>query len=509
MAAGVLRLAALARRRARARAAGGDGLAGAGARGAERAARARRVPRRVRPPAPAGSAPSGRPFRDRCHRGRRTGPHRSGGAGAAGRVGARRAAASGRCGAATRSSTRPTPWVRCGRRSPTRSGSTTCRTPWSYGRCARSPRRARVGRAGGRRGGRGHRSGTRRSGRAAGRRGTGRGCRAPRPPYCAGALILGLAAVAGRSASMSRPLLRRDVLALPARRRGRGRRGPRRPGRPASRVRRSPRWPSSPRCCWCRPATGTGLGGAARRRARGTQVDSPWVPGLDLRFHLGVDGISYPLIVLTTLLTLLCCLYTIWHVPDGGRGRDARRADAGRRGRHPRHVPRPRPRAVLRVLRGRAAADVRDHRRLGWRGPAARGPQVRALHAVRLGAAAGRRVHGRGRRRHRRPGHADRPARRPVPRHPARRVHAAGDRVRGEEPTVAAAHLAARRAHPGADGGQRDPGRRAAEDGHVRADPGRRRGGAGGRALGLAGARARSRSPRSWSAASSAWRRPS
>jgi NADH-quinone oxidoreductase subunit M len=51
-------------------------------------------------------------------------------------------------------------------------------------------------------------------------------------------------------------------------------------------------------------------------------VDAPWVPGLDLRFHLGVDGISYPLVVLTTLLTLLCCLYTIWHVPEGG-GRGA------------------------------------------------------------------------------------------------------------------------------------------------------------------------------------------
>ena len=51
------------------------------------------------------------------------------------------------------------------------------------------------------------------------------------------------------------------------------------------------------------------------------EVDLTWVPGLDLRFHLGVDGISYPLVVLTTLLTLLCCAYTLWHVPDPGRGR--------------------------------------------------------------------------------------------------------------------------------------------------------------------------------------------
>ena len=36
------------------------------------------------------------------------------------------------------------------------------------------------------------------------------------------------------------------------------------------------------------------------------QTDLPWIPGLDVRWHLGVDGISLPLVVLTTLLTLLC-----------------------------------------------------------------------------------------------------------------------------------------------------------------------------------------------------------
>lgn len=50
-------------------------------------------------------------------------------------------------------------------------------------------------------------------------------------------------------------------------------------------------------------------------------LDLTWVPGLDLRFHLGVDGVSYPLVVLTALLTLLCCLYTAWRVPAPGRGR--------------------------------------------------------------------------------------------------------------------------------------------------------------------------------------------
>ncbi|SDT71485.1 complex I subunit 4 family protein [Actinoplanes derwentensis] len=51
------------------------------------------------------------------------------------------------------------------------------------------------------------------------------------------------------------------------------------------------------------------------------QVDLDWVPALGLDFHLGVDGISYPLIVLTGLLTALCCAYTIKKVPVGGAGR--------------------------------------------------------------------------------------------------------------------------------------------------------------------------------------------
>jgi NADH-quinone oxidoreductase subunit M len=50
-------------------------------------------------------------------------------------------------------------------------------------------------------------------------------------------------------------------------------------------------------------------------------VNVSWVPALGIDFHLGVDGISYPLVVLTGLLTALCCAYTVWKVPEGGRGR--------------------------------------------------------------------------------------------------------------------------------------------------------------------------------------------
>ncbi len=52
------------------------------------------------------------------------------------------------------------------------------------------------------------------------------------------------------------------------------------------------------------------------------EIDLPWVPSLDLSFHIGVDGISWPLVGLTTLLTLLCCGYTLWKAPECGGGKN-------------------------------------------------------------------------------------------------------------------------------------------------------------------------------------------
>ena len=43
------------------------------------------------------------------------------------------------------------------------------------------------------------------------------------------------------------------------------------------------------------------------------------MPDLELRFHLGVDGISSPLVVLTALLTLLCMVYLLRVRPEAGR----------------------------------------------------------------------------------------------------------------------------------------------------------------------------------------------
>ncbi len=61
--------------------------------------------------------------------------------------------------------------------------------------------------------------------------------------------------------------------------------------------------------------------GSGRPVVPWTEYSVPWVPALLIDFHLGVDGVSYPLIVLTGLLTLLCCAYTVVKVPAGGSGR--------------------------------------------------------------------------------------------------------------------------------------------------------------------------------------------
>ncbi|MFE4359026.1 NuoM family protein [Kitasatospora sp. NPDC056800] len=46
-------------------------------------------------------------------------------------------------------------------------------------------------------------------------------------------------------------------------------------------------------------------------------TDVSWIPALHVRLHLGVDGVSLPLVVLTALLTFLCALYSEKRLPDG------------------------------------------------------------------------------------------------------------------------------------------------------------------------------------------------
>ena len=39
----------------------------------------------------------------------------------------------------------------------------------------------------------------------------------------------------------------------------------------------------------------------------------PWIPSVGITYHLGADGLSLPLVILTTLLTMLCVIYS-WRV---------------------------------------------------------------------------------------------------------------------------------------------------------------------------------------------------
>src|SRR5918996_1698636 len=41
-----------------------------------------------------------------------------------------------------------------------------------------------------------------------------------------------------------------------------------------------------------------------------------WIPSINARYHIGVDGISLPLLELTLLVTFLCMIYSLWHVPE-------------------------------------------------------------------------------------------------------------------------------------------------------------------------------------------------
>ncbi len=46
-------------------------------------------------------------------------------------------------------------------------------------------------------------------------------------------------------------------------------------------------------------------------------TDISWIRALDVRIHLGVDGISLPLLLLTALLTFLCALHSYFKPPAG------------------------------------------------------------------------------------------------------------------------------------------------------------------------------------------------
>jgi NADH-quinone oxidoreductase subunit M len=67
-------------------------------------------------------------------------------------------------------------------------------------------------------------------------------------------------------------------------------------------------------------ATVMGPGGGDGGRVH-LELDRPWVPALGLRAHVGLDGLSAPLVLLTTVLGVLVCGHLVRVRPEAGRGR--------------------------------------------------------------------------------------------------------------------------------------------------------------------------------------------
>jgi NADH-quinone oxidoreductase subunit M len=51
------------------------------------------------------------------------------------------------------------------------------------------------------------------------------------------------------------------------------------------------------------------------------ELDTAWIPAISARFHVGIDGISLPLYVLTFAISFLCAVYTWRFVPNPGRAK--------------------------------------------------------------------------------------------------------------------------------------------------------------------------------------------
>ena len=188
-----------------------------------------------------------------------------------------------------------------------------------------------------------------------------------------------------------------------------------------------------------------------------------WLGG-SINYKMGVDGISVLFVVLTAFLMPLCILASWKSIEDARQGVHDRLP--GARDADDRRLLRARPRALLPVLRGRPDPDVPDHRHLGRQAARLRQLQVLPLHAAGLRADAARHDGDVLARRHHRHPHAADPQ---VPRgHAVVAVARLLRLVRREDADVAGAHLAARRARGGADGGLRHPRRHPAEDGRLR-----------------------------------------
>ena len=49
------------------------------------------------------------------------------------------------------------------------------------------------------------------------------------------------------------------------------------------------------------------------------EVDSTWIESIGARYHVGVDGLSLPLLILSLLVCFSCLVYLWWHIPEPGK----------------------------------------------------------------------------------------------------------------------------------------------------------------------------------------------
>ena len=122
---------------------------------------------------------------------------------------------------------------------------------------------------------------------------------------------------------------------------------------------------------WCRCSI-LGRTSTPARPASSWRSTRSWIAPLGIHFHLGVDGISLWLVLLTTFLMPLTLLSPQAIGIRNIRVREFIVAHAGPRDRHDRRVPRARPVRLLRVLGADADPDVLHHRDLGRRAAALR-----------------------------------------------------------------------------------------------------------------------------------------
>ncbi len=50
-------------------------------------------------------------------------------------------------------------------------------------------------------------------------------------------------------------------------------------------------------------------------------VNVSWIPQIDVNYHIGVDGISLPLLLLSLFMTFLCVIYSFDHIPEPGNAK--------------------------------------------------------------------------------------------------------------------------------------------------------------------------------------------